>query len=255
MLVAAATLNGFCAPTLSALKQAGLEYLLFDEAQAQAIRNAGRDATHRTALPEASPATKAPRGPTKNMREASRPALPEGRPPVAGAPAARRTQGPAQDTRETSWPAVWQERLQKTKAAPIICTYWELGLDLCGAPDSKRRELFQALLRDLAYPPGTLSFWPLALPAQDGKEDLEANAPVFWEGVKLLHGRAAVIMGSQALRALALPGRMPALRPFQQARHQGIQLIVLHSPDALMQEPRRMETLPEFLRQALAPFV
>jgi hypothetical protein len=106
----------------------------------------------------------------------------------------------------------------------------------------------------LAHPPGTHSFWPLALPGRGGDEELEANVPIFWEGVRLLHSRAVMIMGSQALRALDLPERMLALRPFQQVRHQGRLLIVLHSPDVLIQETRRLQALREFLRQALAPF-
>jgi len=232
MLMAAAAVNGLCAPTLLALKQAGLEYLLVDEARAQAIRNDVREAARQTVLPDERP----------RVAEA---------PPVA-----RRTQSPPRNIQEISWPAVWRDRLAKTRAAPVVWTYWELGLDLCGTPDPKRRELFQELLRDLAHPTGTHSFWPPALPGQDGKEEhtLEANAPVFWEGVKLLRGRAVMIMGEQVLRALALPDRMLATRPFQQLRHQGRLLIVLPPPDLLIQEARRMQTLREFLRQALAPF-
>jgi hypothetical protein len=219
--------NGFCEPTLLALKQAGLEYLLFDEAQAQALRHGGVE----------SPSV-----------------LSEVRPHVVKTPsAARATTAPAHNTGEISWPSVWRERLQKTRPAPLIWTYWELGLDLCGTPDPQRRDLFQDLLRDLAHPPGTHSFWPPALPVRDGKEHV-ANAPVFWEGVRLLRGRAVIIMGTQALHALALPDCMLAMHPFQQIRHQGRQLIVLPPPNTLIQEVRRMQALREFLRQALAPF-
>jgi hypothetical protein len=91
------------------------------------------------------------------------------------------------------------------------------------------------------------------LPGQDG--EAEANAPVFWEGVRLLHGRVVLIMGEQTLRALDLPGSLADLRPFQQARHQGRQLIVLPPPGTLIREVRRIQALQEFLRQALAPFV
>jgi hypothetical protein len=96
----------------------------------------------------------------------------------------------------------------------------------------------------------------LALPVQgeDGKQSLEANASVFWEGVSLLRGRAVVIMGSQALRSLALPERLRAMHPFQQAHHQGRLLIVLPAPELIIQEARRMQALRGFLRQALAPF-
>jgi hypothetical protein len=232
MLVAAALVNGLCAPTLLALKQAGLEYVLLDAEQAQEIRHKARGAERQPALPDVRPRA------------------------VQDPPAARMTPSPVRETRETVWPAVWRERLKKTRIAPVVWTYWELGLDLCGTPDPQRRDLLQELLRDLAHPPGTHSFWPPALPVRDGsgEHELEANAPVFWEGVKLLRGRAVMIMGTQALHALDLPDRMRAMHPFQQLRHQGRLLIVLPPPEELIQEARRMQTLREFLRQALAPF-
>jgi len=243
MLVAAATVNGFRTPTLSALKQAGLEYLLCNEAQALwAI------------TPEAAPAKQ------NATPRAARPpsSLPRRRPPVAeAAPATQAVRVPEQDKCETPWPAVWQEQVKRAKIAPVVWTYWELGLDLSGAPDITRRELFQTLLvQTLAHPAGTHSFWPVALPEQDGQGEaqMKPNARVFWEGVKLLGGRAVVIMGAQALDALALPERLRAMQPFQQDRHQGRLLIVLPAPATLIQEAWRMPALGEFLRRTLAPF-
>jgi hypothetical protein len=223
-------MNGLCSPTALALKQAGLEYLLLDEAQAQAVRGGVREAARQRESPGVGAAA------------------------AQAAPAVRAARMPAKELREKDWPAAWRERLEKTRAAPIIWTYWELGQDLCGAPDPQRRGLLRGLLQDLAHPPGTHCFWPLALPEGDGEQP-EANAPVFWDGVRLLRGRAVVIMGSQALGALALPDRMLALRPFQQVRHQGRLLIVLPSPDLIIREAQRMQALREFLRRALAPFV
>jgi hypothetical protein len=214
-----------CTPTALALKQAGLEYLLLDEAQAQAIRGGVPTA----ARPSEASAVGAA------LTQAS--------------PAART---PARELREKDWPAAWRERREKTRAAPVVWTYWELGRDLCIAPDPQRRELLRGLLQDLGHPPGTHCFWPLALPREDG-EELEANAPVFWDGVRLLRGRAVVIMGPQALAALALPDRLLEV-PFQQVRHQGRLLIVLPPPDLLIREARRMQALREFLRKALGPF-
>ena len=238
MLVAVAAVNRLCAPTALALKQAGLEYLLFDEAQVQALRNGVREAA------------KALQDSVRDGRETS-----DSQASLREARLEAQTSKAAPDP--ALWPPAWQERLKKSRIAPVIWTYWELGNDLCGTPDPKRRELLWGLLNDLAHPSGTHSFWPLALPDQDGgvEQELQANAPVFWEGVGLLHGRAVVIMGSQALRSLALPDRLLALRPFRQVRHQGRLLIVLPSPDMLIRESRRIQALREFLRQALAPFV
>ena len=215
-------------PTLRALKQAGLEYLLLDEAQAREAALTLREPARSTREEHASrtPPRKAP------CEEAKAPqAVPD----------------------SAEWSAAWRERLQKTRATPVVWTYWELGRDLCVAPDPQRRELLQEILQALDHPPGTHCFWPAALPGRDGEP--EANAPVFWEGVSLLHGRAVMIMGEQALCALDLPDRLRELHPFQQARHQGLLLVVLPPPDTLIREPRRLQALQEFLRQALAPFV
>jgi hypothetical protein len=257
MLMAAATVNRLCAPTRLALKQAGLEYLLFDEAQARALwknmqGTAGQSASPSVLActaqtPVAAQTPQSPAGDKWAKNDVQTP--PHER---AGRMA---EQSPISASKVALWPVDWQERLAKTRSAPVLWTYWELGRDLCGAPDPQRRELLQELLQELAHPPGTHSFWPVALPGRDGDGELKANAPVFWEGMRLLHSRALMIMGSQALRSLALPDSMLALRPFQQRRYQGSLLIVLPAPDVLIQEKQRMQALREFLRQALASFV
>jgi len=253
--MAAAAVNRLCAPTRLALKQAGLEYLLFDEAQARALREDMQEAAEQSASPGAralasqtAVAARTPQSPARDKgakRDVQ--ASPHERSPRL------EKQPPTNAPDVALWPVDWRERLAKTRSAPVIWTYWELGRDLCGAPDPQRRELWQELLKDLAHPPGTHSFWPVALPCRDG--ELKANAPVFWEGVRLLHSRAVMIMGPQVLRSLALPDNMLALRPFQQRRHQGSLLIVLPAPDMLIREKRRMQALREFVRQALASFV
>lgn len=256
VFMAAALVNRLCAPTALALKQAGMEYLLVDAAQAQAFRNGVREVTRQ---PESAGMRERvvkglaeKKGDTESavMRERASQDAPETQ-------ATQRKKPPQAAPNLADWPAGWRERLQQTRPAPVIWTYWELGQDLCGAPDPNRRELLGKLLKDLAHPPGTHSFWPLALPRQDGdgEQELEANAPVFWEGVRLLRGRAVVLMGStMLLRALALPEPMHKMRPFQQVRHEGRLLIVLSPPGMLVQETRRIQALREFLRQTLAPF-
>jgi hypothetical protein len=262
MLMAAAVVNRLWAPTVLALKQAGLEYLLFDEAQAQAIRGSGREAAVKPESPDSGrvvsrqpPSAQAARAPAGDMQLArDSQVLYQGAPPRPAAKTPHAPPNPPNPPNPADWPADWQERLKKTRPAPVVWTYWELGRDVSGVPDAKRRDLLQDLLKDLSHPPGTHSFWPLALPGPDGEQELSANTPVFWEGVRLLQSRAVVVMGSKALYALALPAGMRELRPFRQVRHQGRQLIVLHSPDMLIQEPQRLQALGEFLRQALAPF-
>ncbi|MDR2694862.1 MAG: hypothetical protein LBC79_00580, partial [Deltaproteobacteria bacterium] len=123
--MAAACVSGVRTPTLLALKQAGLEYLLLDEARARAIRDGAPEAVrnarteHSSRIPPREGALRAETG------------APNAAPDPAPDPAA--------------WPTVWRERLQKTRAAPLVWTYWELGGDLCIAPDPQRRDLLQAI--------------------------------------------------------------------------------------------------------------
>jgi len=253
--MAAASVNRLCAPTRLALKQAGLEYLLFDEAQARALRESTQEAGGRFASPgvralasQSSAAAQTPQSPARDKGAKSDAQAP----PHECAPRLEK-QPPTNASDVALWPVDWRERLAKTRSAPVLWTYWELGRDLCGAPDPQRRELLQDLLQELGHPPGTHSFWPVALPGRDG--ELEANAPVFWEGVRLLHSRAIMIMGPHVLPSLALPDNLLALRPFQQRRHQGSSLIVLPAPDMLIRAKRRMQALREFVRQSLASFL
>jgi len=168
----------------------------------------------------------------------------------------REEQSSASGPDSALWPSPWQERLAKTRSAPVLWTYWELGRDLSGTPDPQRRGLVMDLLQELAHPSGTHSFWPVALPGRGKDGELEANATVFWEGVRLLRSRAVMIMGTELLRFLALPDSLLALRPFQQDRHQGSALIVLPAPgDMLNLAKQRMQALREFLRQTLALYV
>ena len=97
------------------------------------------------------------------------------------------------------WPPQWQQRLQATRPAPVIWTYWALGQDLCVEPNAARRDLLRRMLGALAHPAGTHSFWPVALPGENG---LEANAQIFWSGVHMLQARAILFIGSPAVSAL-----------------------------------------------------
>jgi hypothetical protein len=242
------------APTALALRQAGLEYLLFDdEAAARAVnRLIGEEAA-----PEGGKREKTPppaRRPPRARKEA-----------VAGA----EERGPeADDARKTAapvdFPAAWRKLLHKTQQVPlpegggtVLWTYWELGQDLCAAPDPGRRELIGKILRELAHPPGTHRFWPPTLPpppdGRDGEEP-EACAAFFWEGARLLKSRAVIIMGSRALRALEPPPSLRALRPFGQGLHLGRRVIALPSPEIFVREPQRLPSLIEFLRPALTSF-
>lgn len=77
---------------------------------------------------------------------------------------------------------------------------------------------------------------------------LAGNPDVFWSGVSRLGARGVVVMGSAAVKALALPGN---LRPLQQTRHRGHLVWVLWDVDYLLHEDQRYAAMLAFLRRAL----
>lgn len=183
-----------------------------------------------------------------------------------------------------TWPAPWQQRLAATRPGLVLWTYWKLGQDLEGLRDegqAARRAFLQRLLADLGHPGGTHTFWPACLPtasalrsgsptasrdalavppassgaaAPHGMEgsapcgDAAANPDAFWSGVSRLGARGVVVMGSAAVKALALPG---TLRPLQQTRHRGHLVWVLWDVDYLLHEEQRYAAMLAFLRRAL----
>lgn len=157
------------------------------------------------------------------------------------------------------WPAPWQERLAATRPGLVLWTYWKLGRDLGGLRDegqAARRAFFQRLLADLGHPAGTHTFWPACLPTSftpgtaqaDPDGDAPAHPDAFWSGVSRLGARGVVVMGSAAVKALALPGN---LRPLQQTRHCGHLVWVLWDVDYLLHEDQRYAAMLAFLRRAL----
>ncbi len=148
------------------------------------------------------------------------------------------------------WPSIWQDMLQKTTMAPVVWTYWSLGDDLCGKANAERRNFMRTLLKDLAHPKGTHTFWPAALPNAHATENI-ANAQVFWSGVQMLKARAVVVMGQPATKALGLAAN---LRPFMHTRYNGCFVVVLRDVDFLISEPHHYANVREFLRRSLANF-
>ncbi|MBD5627538.1 MAG: hypothetical protein HDQ90_08710 [Desulfovibrio sp.] len=158
-----------------------------------------------------------------------------------------------------------------TRPGRVAWTYWALGQDLAAgaakdAPDGEeaqaravRRAFLARLLRDLAHPAGTHTFWPACLPQvlagapqSGGEAPFAAHADAFWSGAAHLGCRAVIVMGSAAVRALGLPARS---RPLAQLRWLGQLVLVLWDVDALAGDEARYAPTLAFLRQGLAPAV
>lgn len=200
--------------------------------------------------------------PMSSPRQAAQPApgagLAETLPPVGGGLAAS-TLPPDQ------WAGPWRALLGKTpQPAPVLWTYWALGLDLSGCADAARRDTLRRILGALQQPKGSNAFWPVAMPETDGAaasstpaEGSEALAaePVcdpalFLAGVERIAPRLVVVMGSKALRAFAPDLRA---RPYQQIPWRGRLLIVLPDMDNLIAAPATVEAVIAYLRTALKP--
>ncbi|MGE4553062.1 MAG: hypothetical protein AB7D57_08120 [Desulfovibrionaceae bacterium] len=127
-------------------------------------------------------------------------------------------------------------------AAPRIAwTYFDLGLDLSGRADPRRRTLFRTLVRDLAWAQGTIAFWPVAVP-DPGADAPAPRAELFWRGLDELGLRQVACFGRRAL-AVICPGADPsAVRHMTEGGHT---VFILPGPGDLL------ELLPHERHRAL----
>lgn len=217
--------------------------------------------------PAARPAVtsgRAPRPAGRDAAEERRPQRPQRR-PREQAPPSPGTGARWRPLPQTELPEPWRRRLAATRPGLVAWTYWNLGPDLAAASDTgqeeggaearaARRAFLGRLLRDLAHPAGTHTFWPACLPegaAPDAAEPSFApHADAFWSGAVHLGCRAVIVMGSAAVRALGLPA---TVRPLGQLRWRGQLVLVLRDVDALAQDMTRYGPTLAFLRQGLGP--
>ncbi len=78
-------------------------------------------------------------------------------------------------------------------------TYMELGLDLAGQSDPRRRGVLKNLQAHLKWPAGTINFWPVACLA-DGA--LQPDTAMFWRGWELWRTPYIICFGDEALRVI-----------------------------------------------------
>ncbi|MCA1944467.1 MAG: hypothetical protein LDL30_04170 [Desulfovibrio sp.] len=75
----------------------------------------------------------------------------------------------------------------------MVWTYFQLGQDMLQQPHAGRRQLLRELLQALRWPPGSVVFWPLAVPV-DGRH--EVNIGLFWRGLRVLGSKTVCCFGS-----------------------------------------------------------
>ncbi|GFH62552.1 MAG: conserved hypothetical protein [Candidatus Desulfovibrio kirbyi] len=207
-------------------------------------------------MPPAAPLTASQRPVTPHVPHAQPPdVLPGKRSRMSAAPQKPPVEDlatPWRPTPQKDWPAPWRTQLAATRPGLIVWTYWKLGEDLRIAPNVARRAFFQKLLTELRHPAGTHTFWPHCLPDSDTASGTRClpNAEIFWSGAHALGARGVVVMGSDAMSALALPSDLPPLSHLHY-RERGQFVYVLHCIDTLIREETRHKGMLAFLRRSL----
>lgn len=134
---------------------------------------------------------------------------------------------------EGELPPPWDAYLQRACKSPqVVFTYWGLHEDLGATPSTARRAIWARLLKRLAWPSGSVAFWPVCEPS--GASVL-ARRDLFWRGVAEFGAHTVVVFGREAFMAL-FPDRPFACRAF--AMH-GLRFIVLPDPALLVAEDRQ----------------
>ncbi|QJB56008.1 hypothetical protein [Pseudodesulfovibrio sp. zrk46] len=126
--------------------------------------------------------------------------------PVEAARAAH-AQPPTKVQLPEPWNKFYQVISQRVSAPKVVCTYMELGFDLGGQSDPRRRSVLQnTLTHHLKWPPGTAAFWPMSAVVNGA---LQPNREMFWRGWEIWRTPYIAVFGDEALRVIhpdAQPG-------------------------------------------------
>jgi hypothetical protein len=181
------------------------------------------------------------------------------------------------------FPPPWRALLEKTRPAPLVWTYEELGSDLQGNASAERSRCLKSLIAALALPRGSSAFWPLSLPASAAGSGVRAlsgpaeNAGVpesavacgtgdlmsivgsdagtagicaeFAAGVRLLGAAAVMYFGTAA--AMRSGFALTIRAPYTQQIAGGLQHVLLPALSALAEGPEQAEKAVVYLRSVL----
>ena len=174
------------------------------------------------------------------------------RPEAQSPPPGKARRSPAGPVDPGVWPESWQELLARTRSAPILWSYPELGLDLSGQGSGERSACLREIIGKLQLPKGTSTFWPMPAPGagESGVYEGIAQISLFAEGVRLLEPSVVVLLG---VRSVELSGLDLALRtPFTQEILRGMLFVLLPDFSALLGNGSLPDKSCVFLRTALA---
>ncbi|MBQ1330486.1 MAG: hypothetical protein IIY31_02400 [Desulfovibrio sp.] len=154
-------------------------------------------------------------------------------------------------TAPETWPGPWQNLHARMKTAWLCWTSWELGEDLCGTADPGRRQVLGQLISSLRRPAGTSTFWPPALPAEEGtgQSGLVPSRDLFWSGVRELGVRMIVAMGFRASIAIGLP--QEEVRPLHWEIRNGVIVCTTWDFFRIAEQPSRLGDIVTFLNTTI----
>ncbi|MFW5489413.1 MAG: hypothetical protein ACNI3A_13515 [Desulfovibrio sp.] len=133
---------------------------------------------------------------------------------------------------KVEWVEPWTTYLQRVpQPCETIWTYWELGGDLSFEPHQGRRNIFARLIQKLAWPKGSVGFFPVN-EARNNK--LLAKGGMFWAGAKKVQAKYVLSFGRRSLMTIC-PDR--TFR-YGSATLGGVRLFILPEMDDLVNEDR-----------------
>ena len=100
------------------------------------------------------------------------------------------------------WDSYFASACAKALNPKILLTYAELGIDMSGKADPKRRTVLASILGHLNFPKGSTVFWPAASYVE---QQLVFDSEMFWKGWSNWQTPYIACFGQQALDAFVSP--------------------------------------------------
>lgn len=149
----------------------------------------------------------------------------------------------------TGWPEPWQKAFAKSRPAPIVWTYAELGEDLLLMGSPMRSQILRTIISTLDLKKGRSAFWPITVPSLTGKT-APANMDIFHSGLDELGARLLICFGKKALSKTAY--FTETQREFQEIVAAGRLILLLPDINTLFGNLALLESIAIFLRTAIA---
>ena len=229
-------------------------FLITDERTASDLPKEAQIADHEQAFQEQYQETFEPK--------AERPGTPLAPPPSTLFPATPQKLSPEKtaipqspsdipDIPPAQWPQGWSSLLDKTRPAPIVWSYPELGADLMGQGSKKRSQYLRSLIGSLNLPKGSNAFWPLVLPETVENDNQQSVPGLYFKlGLQRLKPKAILFFGMDCLKLSGLS--LQFNNYYTQVLYQGILHILLPDFDDLLRKENSLETSRTFLRAMLS---